>query len=65
MEIEATNTFIEFIEGKHKDIYLSDSGLFVDETLPYVGAGPDRILLCSCCEKAFVEIKCPYSTNYT
>ena len=37
----------------------------MDETLPYVGASPDRILLCSCCEKACVEIKCPYSINYT
>ena len=59
MEIEAANTFIEFIKGKHKDIKLSDRGLFVDEALPYVGASPDRILLRSCCEKACVEIKCP------
>ena len=49
MEIEAANTFIEFIKGKHKDIKLSDCGLFVDETLPYVGASPVRILLCLCC----------------
>ena len=46
-------------------IKLSDCGLFVDETLSYVGASPDRILLCSCCEKACVEIKCPYPINYT
>ena len=33
--------------------------LFVDETFL------DRILLCSCCEKACVEIKYPYLINYT
>ena len=55
MEIETTNTFIE----------LSDCWLFVDETLPYVGVSSERILLCLCCEKACVEIKCPYSINYT
>ena len=65
VETEAANTFIEFIKRKHKDIKLSDCGLFVDETLPYAGASPERILLCSCCEKACVEIKCPYSINYT
>ena len=65
MEIETVNTFIEFIKGKHKDIKLSDCGLFVDETLPSVGSSPDRILLCSCCEKVCVEIKCPYTINYT
>ena len=64
MEIEVAKTFIEFIKRKHKDIKLSDRGLFVDVTLPYVGASPDRILLCLCCEKACVEIKCPYSINY-
>ena len=64
MEIEAENSFIEFIKGKHKDIKLSYCGLFVDETLPYVGASPNRILLCSCCEKTCVEIKCPYSIDY-
>ena len=65
MEIEAANTFTELTKGKHKDIKLSDSGVFVDETLLYVGASPDRILLCSCCEKACMEIKCLYSINYT
>ena len=63
--IQATSTFIEFIKGKHNDIKLSDCRLFVEEALPYVGASPDRILLCSCCEKACMEIKCLYSINYT
>ena len=64
-EIEAADTFIVFIKGKHTGIKLSDCGLFVDETLSYVGASPDRILLCSCCEKTFMEIKCPSIINYT
>ena len=46
MEIETANTFIEFIKEKHKDIKLSDCGLFVDKALAYVGASPDRISLC-------------------
>ena len=64
VEIEAANTFIEFIKKKHANIKLSNCGLFVDETLPYVGASPDRILLCSCCEKACVEMKFSYSINF-
>ena len=65
MEIEAAKTFIEFIKGKLTDIKLNVCGLFVDDTLPYVGTSPDRVLLCSCCEKACVKIKSPYSINYT
>ena len=64
MEIEAPNTFTEFIKGKHMDIKLSNRGIFVDETLPYVGASPGRILLCSCWENTCMEIKCSYSVNY-
>ena len=65
MEIKAANTFIEIIHGKHTDIKLSGFGLLADELLPYVSASPDKILLCSCCEKACVEIKRSYSINYT
>ena len=65
MEIKATNTFIEFIREKHADIKLIDYALFVNETLPYVGASPNRILLCSCCEKACLKIIFPYSINCT
>ena len=43
VEIEGANNSIEFIKGKHKDIKLSDC----DETLPYVSASSDRVLLCS------------------
>ena len=65
MEIEPTNTLIDFVKGKNTDIKLSDCGLFVDETLPYVSARPDRTFLCSCCENTCVEIKCLYSINFT
>ena len=65
IEIEAANTFIEFIKGKQKDIKLSYCGLFLDKTLSYVDGSSYRILPCSCCEKACVKIKCPYSINCT
>ena len=64
MEIQAANSFVEFIKGKLTEIKLSDCGLFIDETLPYLGASPDQVLLFSCCVKACVEIKCPYSIKY-
>ena len=65
MEIAVAKTFIEFIKGKQKDIKLSDYGLFLDETLPYVGGSSYRIFPCSCCENVCVKIKCPYSINCT
>ena len=32
---------------------------------PYIGANPDCTVTCDCFPKACVEVKCPYSINYT
>ena len=64
MEIEAVNTFAEYIKNYHQDWIISESGLILDETMSYVGASPDRLMSSSCCGKACIEIKCPYSINY-
>ena len=65
MEIEAVNTFAEYIKNYHQDCIISELGLVLNETMPYIGASPDQLMLCSCCDKACIEIKCPYSINYT
>ena len=33
--------------------------------MPYTGASLDWLISCLCCGKACIEIKCPYSMNYT
>ena len=33
--------------------------------MPYNGASLDQLMSCSYCGKACIEIKCPYSINYT
>ena len=33
--------------------------------MPYVGGSPDRVIRCSCCPPACLEIKCPFSINHT
>ena len=66
METTATvNTFVEYIKTYHQDCIISECCLVLDKTMPYIGACPDRLISCSCCVKACVEIKCPYSINYT
>ena len=65
MEIEVANTFAEYITNCHQDCNVSECGLVLDETMPYFGASPDRLMLCSCCVEACIEIKCPCSINYT
>ena len=63
--IEAVNTFAEYITNYQQDCIISECGLVLDETMPYIGASPDRLMSCSCCGKVCIEIKFPYSINYT
>ena len=65
IEMEVVNTFAEYIKNYHQDCIISECGLVLDETMPYIGASPDQLMSCSCCGKACIEIKCPYSINYT
>ena len=64
MEIEVVNTFTEYITNYRQDCIILECWLVLDETMSYVGASPDRLMSCSCCGKACIEIKCPYSINY-
>ncbi|XP_022792263.1 uncharacterized protein LOC111331423 [Stylophora pistillata] len=45
----------------HKNAKLHNCGLFVLKSHPYIGASPDNMFSCSCCQNACVEYKCPYS----
>ena len=65
MKIETVNTFAEYIKNYHQDCVISECRFVLDETMPYNGASPDRLMSCSCCDKACIEIKCPYSMMYT
>ena len=44
----------------HQGFIFKDSGLFIDTENPFLGASPDGISQCDCCEERVVEIKCPY-----
>ena len=65
MEVNAVNKFKCILSETHKNVKIVDCGLYLDEQFPYIGASPDRIILCSCCPKACLEVKCPFSINYT
>ena len=56
MEIEAVNTFAEYITNYHQDRIISKCGLVLDETMPYIGASPYRLMSCLCCGRACIEM---------
>ena len=65
MEQNAVDSFVKSFRINHKGVCLTECGLFLLRGQPYVGGSPDRIIEWSCCGKACVEIKCPYSIRHT
>ena len=59
-DIAKESFFTEFTK-MHNNCKMISCGLFVSKSHPHIGASPDALVLCSCCQKACVEIKCPYS----
>ena len=49
IEPEAANVFKEYFMESHKNIKISNCGLFLDHTYPFIGASRDGIISCSCC----------------
>lgn len=65
MEINAVNCFVELMKKDHHNLKVDSCGLFLHYGIPYIGGSPDGIVSCDCCGKACLEIKCPFSINYT
>ena len=63
MDLDAANTFAECIKNDHHDCIILECRLILNKTISYIGAIPDQ--LCLCCGQACIEIKYPYSINYT
>lgn len=62
MEDEARAMYIkEMKNSNHKDINVKKCGLFISKNRFYIGASPDGLVNCSCCDMGLVEIKCPFS----
>lgn len=61
METVGRNLFKVKYGDKHKKFKVLEKGLIVRPDLPHLGASPDGIVECSCCESALLEIKCPSS----
>ena len=46
---------------KHGSFECLDIGLVIDKEYQCLGASPDAVFHCTCCDYGVVEIKCPYS----
>lgn len=60
-EDNARKDYISHMKDKHTNLRVDSSGLVVNPNYPHLGASPDGIVSCDCCENQRVlEIKCPF-----
>ncbi|KAK6165266.1 hypothetical protein SNE40_022222 [Patella caerulea] len=52
--------FTSLIQVEHDSVHVRDSGLVISPQYPHIFASPDAIVICDCCGKSTLEIKCPY-----
>ena len=50
MEMEAANESFELMKKKQKNLVTSERGLFLDKTNCFIGASPDVLMTCDCCQ---------------
>ncbi len=60
-EDEAKTCYCRIMKKQHIKFGFSESGLVVSPDHGWVGASPDGIRECYCCEDTLVEFKCPYT----
>lgn len=58
-EDTARQMYLNHMES-HEDIVVHSCGLVINPAYPYLGATPDGIVLCKCCGKGLLEIKCSF-----
>ena len=45
----------------HEKLSIKNSGLIVNTLWPFLGASPDGVRICECCQKKLIEIKSMYA----
>ena len=61
-EAVAIQLYVRKVLKKHKAVSVEKSGLIVSNSMPFLGASPDRIRICKCCpHKTIVEVKSLYA----
>lgn len=48
------------LEEQHVNAQLIDTDFLIDSQYGFLGATPDGMVICDCCDSALIEIKCPF-----
>ena len=59
-EKSARNEYERYMVGRHAEFEVVSSGLVINPAWAHIGASPDGVVICKCCSKGVLEVKCPF-----
>lgn len=62
-EKDGLKALVNDMEKTHDNFEVSECGIFMKTSHPFLAATPDGISSCLCCGKGCIEVKCPDSKN--
>ena len=63
-EDTARQAYVEKLRTEHENFVVIRCGLILDPEFPFMGATPDGLVNCKCCNTGVLEIKCPFSCKH-
>ena len=60
-EKTAIETYTNQQKPLHSGFSVCCSGFVIDPSYPHMGASPDGVVMCNCCGRGVLEVKCPFS----
>ncbi|XP_062582511.1 uncharacterized protein LOC134244264 [Saccostrea cucullata] len=60
-EAIARTQYVDKMFNLHTSFLCEETGLHLNPQFPYLGASPDGLVKCKCCQQGVLEIKCPFS----
>ena len=61
---EHLGLYIKKQNKNHEKLLIEKSGLIVNTLWPFLGASPDGIRICACCQKKLIEGKSMYTKKF-
>jgi hypothetical protein len=58
-EKQATERYRASAVPQHNELTIVENGFFIDILHSYIGASPDGLVSCLCCDEGVLEVKCP------
>ena len=63
-ETTARKSYEDIMSKSHANFKVCNCGFFISTSYPFLGASPDGLISCTCCDKGICEVKVSHACTY-